>query len=80
MHIKVLGTGCKSCDMLTDRMRAAAEEAGVPATVEKVTDLSEFERYGIMATPALVIDDEVIMAGRVPKPKDLVALIKRAEA
>jgi len=77
VHIKVLGSGCKSCDMLTERMRQAAAEAGVDATVEKVTDLAEFERYGIMSTPALVIDDEVIMAGRVPKPKDLVKMLER---
>jgi small redox-active disulfide protein 2 len=66
MTVKVLGPGCANCARLTALAEQALAELGFDATVEKVTDYAEIARYGVMATPALVVDDEVVMAGRIP--------------
>ncbi len=78
MEIKVLGTGCTKCNLLEEATRQAVEKAGLDATVEKVTDMAQIMGYGVMTTPALVVDDQVRVAGRVPSVDDLVALLTRA--
>jgi small redox-active disulfide protein 2 len=64
--VKILGSGCANCRRLTQLTEQALTELGVEAQVEKVTDYGEIAAYGVMNTPALVIDDTVVMAGRIP--------------
>ena len=66
MEIKILGTGCVNCRNLERVTRAALDELGIEATLDKVTDPSEIVSWGVMSTPALVIDDDVVLSGRVP--------------
>ncbi len=64
MEIKVLGTGCKKCTALYENVMKALEEAGVEASVEKVEDIVGIMSYGVMSTPALVVDGKVVFSGR----------------
>ena len=64
--IKVLGTGCKKCQMLAETAEQAANEMAIQYSLEKVTDLNAIMSYGVMFTPALVVDGEVKVAGKVP--------------
>ncbi|MBS8262843.1 thioredoxin family protein [Mesobacillus boroniphilus] len=64
MIIKVLGPGCDKCQSLEKSINAAVKEAGVAAIVEKVEDRNEIEKYKVKSTPALVIDEKVVSAGR----------------
>lgn len=66
MIIKVLGPGCTNCKTLERVTREAVADLGLDATIEKVEDYAEIAGYGIMSTPALVVDDEVVVSGRVP--------------
>ena len=77
MEIKVLGTGCAKCNQLEGAIKQAVAQAGIDAQIEKVTDMAQIMGYGVMTTPALVVDDEVRVAGRVPSVEDLVALLTR---
>ena len=76
MHIKILGSGCANCVNLEKATRQAVDELGLTATFEKVTDYADIATYGIMRTPGLVVDDEVVLSGRVPtsgQVKDLLS-------
>jgi small redox-active disulfide protein 2 len=64
MDIKILGSGCAKCQQLEANTIAALAEHGLEATIEKVTDPAEIASWGVMSTPALVVDDEVRMSGR----------------
>jgi len=64
--IKVLGSGCTNCQNLEKVTRDALDELGIDATLEHVTDPADIASYGVMGTPALVIDDAVVVSGRVP--------------
>lgn len=75
MHIKVLGTGCKKCETLMANVKEALEQTGIEATVEKVEDIQAIIGYGVMSTPALVIDDKVLVKGKVAKTKEIIKLI-----
>jgi small redox-active disulfide protein 2 len=66
MNVKVLGPGCANCITLEKRTRQALAQLGLDATVEKVTDYAQIADYGVMSTPGLVVDDQVILQGRVP--------------
>ena len=66
MIIKVLGPGCTNCKNLERVTREAVEALGLDASIEKVTDYPTIAGYGVMATPALVIDEVVVISGRVP--------------
>lgn len=66
MNIKILGSGCANCVNLEKAARAAAAELGLDAEFEKVTDYGDIAGYGIMRTPGLVVDETVVMSGRVP--------------
>ncbi len=76
MIIKVLGTGCAKCKKLEEVARKAITESGVEATVEKVTELDKIMDYNVMMTPALVIDEKVVSAGKLLSVSDVVKLIK----
>ena len=76
MHVKILGSGCANCVNLEKATRQAVAELGLEATFEKVTDYADIAAYGIMRTPGLVVDEQVLLSGRVPTPrqvKDLLA-------
>jgi small redox-active disulfide protein 2 len=76
MDIKVLGPGCAKCQQSEKIVREAVAEAGVNATIEKVTDLMKIADYGVFGTPAVVVDGEVKAVGKVPKKEDVLAWIK----
>lgn len=76
MVIKILGSGCKSCMVLTENTKAALEETGIEAEIVKVTDFKEIMAYGVMSTPTLVIDEKVVSVGKVLKPKEIGKIIE----
>jgi small redox-active disulfide protein 2 len=75
LEIKVLGTGCPNCKRLEKLAREAVAELNVEATVTKVQDLDQIMAYDILSTPALVIDEQVVVSGRVPRKEEVVAWI-----
>jgi small redox-active disulfide protein 2 len=66
MEIKVLGTGCAKCKTLEKQTNQAIEELGIKADVIKVEDIAEIMKFGVMTTPALVVNDKVVVKGKVP--------------
>lgn len=80
MIIKVLGPGCKNCKNLERVTREAVSELGVEATVEKVEDYPTIVGYGVMSTPALVIDEKLVLSGRVPRTAEVRELITAAQS
>lgn len=76
MIVKVLGTGCKNCKSLEANAKEAIEELGLDATVEKVEDMKGIMSYGVMRTPALVVDEKVKVMGRVPKIEEIKEILK----
>ena len=74
--IKVLGTGCRNCEITANVIAQAAKEAGVEIKLEKVTDIAEIMSYGVMSTPGVVVDGKVVHSGGVPGP-DLVRKMVR---
>jgi len=77
MEIKVLGTGCKKCKTLEEITKQAVNESGIDATVIKVEDMLEIMKLGVLTTPALVIDGNVVLKGRVPSLSEVVELIQK---
>ncbi len=77
MKIKVLGTGCPSCKRLEKNVNEALDELSIKAEVEKVTEVKDIMAYGVMSTPALVIDEKVVLYGHVPNVSQLVDIIKK---
>ena len=75
MEIKVLGTGCARCKSLEKITRKAVEELNLDATVEKVEDIQKIMEYAVMRTPALVINEKVVMSGQVPKVSEIKELL-----
>ncbi|WP_103019923.1 thioredoxin family protein [Salinibacter altiplanensis] len=75
MDIKVLGTGCSSCQTLERRVREAVEQTGSDASVEKIEDMQQIMQYDVMSMPALVVDDEVEVTGQTPSVKELTDLL-----
>lgn len=75
MIIKILGSGCANCKRLEANTAAALAELGLAATVEKVTDFGDIASYGVMKTPGLVVDEQVLVSGRVPDAKEISALL-----
>ena len=78
MKIEVLGTGCPKCKKTTANAEKAVKELGVDAEVVKVDKIDDIVNYGVMMTPALAIDGEVKIAGKVPKPKKIAEWIQEA--
>ncbi len=75
MNIKILGSGCANCVNLEKAARKAADELGIDATFEKVTDYADIAAYDIMRTPGLVVNEQVILSGRVPTAAQVKALL-----
>jgi small redox-active disulfide protein 2 len=75
MKIKVLGTGCANCKNLEKATQIAVTEMGITAEIIKEEDIQKIMSYGIMRTPALVIDEKVALYGRVPSVKELKEII-----
>ncbi len=73
--IHILGTGCTKCTHLAESAKTAAGELGIPYELEKVSDMMRFADFGVMLTPAMVVDGEVKVAGRVPSVAELKELI-----
>ena len=71
MKIKILGTGCSKCKKLTELTEEAVNELGVSAEIIKVTDINKIIDYGVMVTPALVIEGDVKMAGKIPEKEEI---------
>lgn len=76
MVIKILGSGCKSCVTLKENTEKAIKEIGLEAEILKVTDFQDIMAYGVMSTPALVIDEKVVSFGKVLKPKEILKIIE----
>lgn len=74
-NIKILGTGCKKCNDLADKVKAVADSMGVEYEFEKVTDIGRIVSYGVMTTPALVVDGEVKVSGKIPSADELKELL-----
>ena len=75
--VKVLGTGCAKCNALEDAVRAALTELGMDTTIDHVTDFTQIAAYGVMTTPALVVDGKVVSYGKVLKKDEAKALIQK---
>jgi small redox-active disulfide protein 2 len=71
MKIKILGSGCSNCKKLEENTREAVKELGIEAEIEKVEDLQKIMTYGVMKTPALVVDEQVKSMGKVLSSKDI---------
>ena len=78
MIVKILGPGCTNCQNLERATREAIAELGLDATVEKVTDYPTIAGYGVMSTPGLVVDEKVVVSGRVPKAAEIKMLLTGA--
>lgn len=76
MEIKVLGTGCPSCKALEEAVRKAVMEMNLEAKIIKVEDMAEILNYGIMTTPALVVDGKIVLKGRVASVEEIKKLLK----
>ena len=75
MEIKVLGTGCAKCKSLEKLTNEVITESGIAATVEKVEDIYKIMQFGVMSTPALVINQKVVLSGRLPSASELKEII-----
>jgi len=80
MKIQILGTGCAKCKKLFGEAEKAIAAAGVAAELEKVEQIDQILKYGVMTTPALVIDGQVKAAGRIPPSAEIVAWLTTAAA
>lgn len=75
MDIKILGSGCTNCKNLEANTLRALAEMGIDVDIDHVLDESEIVAWGVMSTPALVVDDTVVVSGRVPSPEQIRELI-----
>lgn len=75
MDIKVLGPGCAKCQTLEKNVRAVVDRLQLPATVTKVDDIMDIMAYGVMNTPALVVDGKVVLKGRLADEKEIESLL-----
>lgn len=76
-NIKVLGSGCTKCNELEANVKKALEQLGMETTIEHVTDFSVIAAYGVMTTPALVVDEKVVSYGKVLKVDEAVKLLQK---
>ena len=74
-NIKVLGSGCRNCEITANVIAAAAKQAGVEIELEKITDIAEIMGYGVMSTPGVVVDGKLVHSGGVPGPDEVKAWV-----
>ena len=71
MKIKIYGSGCTKCNLLTEHAETAAQERGISYELEKVTDINDIIDAGVMRTPALAVDDKIVVMGQVPSTEKI---------
>lgn len=71
MNIKILGSGCKKCMALAENTQVAAANEGVSVEIEKVTDIVDISKYGVMSTPGLVVNEKVVSTGKVLSAEEI---------
>ena len=74
--LQILGTGCPKCKKLAENAEAAAKALGIEYTIEKVADINEIMKFGVMMTPALAVDGQVKVVGKVPDAEAIKAMLK----
>ena len=74
--IQILGTGCPKCRKLAEHAGVAAQTLGIEYEIEKVTDINDIMKFGVMMTPGLAIDGEVKVSGKVPPPEDIMEMLR----
>jgi small redox-active disulfide protein 2 len=77
--VKVLGSGCAKCNALEAAAKEALEELGMDTTIDHVTDFAKIAAYGVMTTPALVVNGKVVSCGKVLKKEEIVTLLRKME-
>ena len=77
--VKVLGSGCTKCNQLEVATKAALEQLGMDTTIDHVTDFSQIAAYGVMTTPALVVDGKVMSYGKVLKTEEVVKILQKVK-
>ena len=77
MNIKVIGSGCPDCSKLYDNTIAALQELGIEAEVEKIGDLIEIVKLGVLSAPSLMIDGKLVVSGKVASQKEIVKILKK---
>jgi small redox-active disulfide protein 2 len=77
MVIKILGSGCDKCVKLMENTKEALKELGIEAELEKIEDFKDIMKYGVMTTPALVVDEKIVSVGKILKPKDIVKILNQ---
>lgn len=77
MNIKVLGPGCMNCKTLESRTKEALQKLNIEASIEKVTDYSEILSYGLVRTPGLLIDNKIVVQGRVPSVEQIQEILSK---
>ena len=76
MKVQILGTGCPKCKKLAENAEAAAKELGLKFELEKVTDIGQIMKFGVMMTPALAVDGNVKVVGKLPSVDEIKAMLK----
>ncbi len=79
MIVKVLGSGCMNCQKLKALAEKAVQQLGIDAQIVEVKDIQEIMAHGVMATPALVVDEQLRLAGRVPSLDEVVRILQKAQ-
>lgn len=77
MTIKILGTGCPNCKKLEANTKQALEELKMKAKIEKITEIQDIMSYGVMGTPALVVDEKVEVYGRIPNVEEIKKILSK---
>ena len=77
MEIKILGTGCPKCKSLEKMTRDVVEQNNIRATITKVEDIMDIMNYGVMSTPALVVNEKVEIKGRIPSTDEIINVLKK---
>ena len=77
MEIKILGPGCPRCEQTEKNVKEAVQKSGVPAKIDKVTDVMEIAKYGVFGTPAVVVDGKVKSVGKIPEKQEIMTWIEK---
>ncbi|MDO9141963.1 MAG: thioredoxin family protein [Methylobacter sp.] len=77
--LQILGTGCKKCVLLAENAEAAAKELGIDYEIEKITDIGQITDMGVMMTPALAINDTVVLSGKTSSQEEIKTILKNLQ-